>query len=265
MAGMEDAPILTAREGDALVVVTLNRPRRRNALTLAMWREISALFEGFARAPALRAAVLTGAGGAFCAGADIGEFPEARATPAMAAAYGEAVERAIEAVRLCEKATFAAVSGPAYGGGCGLAAACDFRVADATAEFAIPAARLGLVYGRSETRALLDAVGLARAKEMLFSAARHDAQSAAAIGLVTHLAREGDALTAARAAARALGDAAPLTIAGAKVVLEALAARPGPEGLAAIRAAEARAAGSEDHAEGVRAFAEKRKPIFRGA
>jgi enoyl-CoA hydratase/carnithine racemase len=256
-------PILLAREGDALAVVTLNRPAQKNALTLAMWRALGETFAALGEEPALRAVILTGAGGAFSAGADIKEFAEVRADAAAARAYAEAVEGALAAVAACPKAVFAAVSGPAYGGGCGLALACDFRVADRTASFAIPAAKLSIVYGLAETRALLSAVGLARAKEMLFAAKRHDAESAAAIGLVTHLA-DGDALAAARAEAAALADKAPLSIAGAKLALDALTAAPTAEGLAAIHAAEARAADSEDYAEGVRAFREKRPPRFEG-
>ena len=250
-------------DGEALAVVTLNRPDRRNALTLAMWRGLAERIEALGREPALRAVILTGAGGAFSAGADIAEFAEVRATPEAAEAYAEEVERATRALAHCPKATIAAVSGPAYGGGCGLALACDFRVADASAHFAIPAAKLGIVYGVEETKALLSAVGLAHAKEMLFAAKRHDADSAAAIGLVTHRA-ETDALSAARALAATLADKAPLSIAGAKTALDALTPAPAAAGLAAIRAAEARAADSADYAEGVRAFAEKRPPRFTG-
>jgi enoyl-CoA hydratase/carnithine racemase len=260
---MSADPILVAREGEALAVVTLNRPAQKNALTLAMWRSLGDLFEAFGDEAALRAVVLTGAGGAFSAGADIKEFAAVRADATAARAYAETVERALEAVARCPKAVYAAISGPAYGGGCGLALACDFRVADRSASFAIPAAKLSIVYGLAETRALLSAVGLAHAKDMLFGARRHDAESAAAIGLVTHLA-DDDALVAAQADARRLADMAPLSIAGAKVTLEALTAAPSAEGLAAIHAAEARAADSEDYAEGVRAFGEKRAPRFIG-
>jgi enoyl-CoA hydratase/carnithine racemase len=256
--------IRVERPGPATAVVTLNRPEKRNAMTLAMWRALRHIVESLGAEPELRAVVLTGAGGAFCAGADIAEFAAVRATPEAGAAYAAAVDACQEAIAACPKATFAAVSGPAFGGGVGLALACDFRVADATARFAIPAARLGLVYGLAETRAVLNAAGLAAAKDLLFSGRTVAAAEAAALGLATRLAA-GDALTAALDDAAALAAAAPLSIAGAKAVLAALTEGPGGGRAEAAAEAAARALASADYVEGRRAFAERRAPRFTGA
>jgi enoyl-CoA hydratase/carnithine racemase len=168
------------------------------------------------------------------------------------------------AIQQSPKATIAAVSGPAFGRGCSLALACDFRVVDDAATFCIPAARLSIVYGVVETRVLLEAVGLARAKEMLFSACRHGARRAAEIGLATHVAKE-NALAEAKALAEALAPNAPLSIAGAKLTLEALAHQPDAGALSKADEVASQAMDSADYAEGVSAFAEKRTPVFRGA
>lgn len=253
--------VKVAREG-ALAVVTLDRPERKNALSLAMWRALAEAFEGLGAEPEVRAVILTGAGGSFCAGADISEFGAARSDEASGAAYSEAVERANSAILEAPKATYAAVSGPAMGGGCGLALCCDFRFADESAYFGIPAARLGIVYGLAETRALVAAVGEEAAKDILFTGRRVPAAEAREIGLVRGVA--DDAVAAARAHAAQLLENAPLTIGGAKATLAALAGDPAPEALARARDWQRRALESEDYKGAVAAFAEKRKPVFRG-
>lgn len=259
---MTDAPILVDRSDPAVAVVTLDRPDQKNAMSLAMWERLGDVFEALAEAGEVRSVILTGAGGAFCAGADIKEFGQVRDGAEAAAHYARMVDRANHAILDCPKATFAAVSGPAMGGGCGLALCCDFRVTDRTGYFGIPAARLSLVYGVAETRALLAAVGMVRAKEVLFSAKRYPAEEAVAVGLATAVA--DDALAEARARAEALRGSAPLTIAGAKVVLAALQAKPTEADLEAIHAAATRGTTSEDYREGVAAFRERRAPEFKG-
>lgn len=254
--------IRVEREG-GVAVVTIDRPEAKNALTLAMWRRLADAFENLAADETTRATVLTGAGGAFSAGADIKEFAQVRDTPADAEIYAEAVERANRAVSGAPAPTLAAVSGPAFGGGCGLALCCDLRFADARARFAIPAARLGIVYGVEETRALVEAVGLAQAREILFTAAPVDAERAVEIGLARGPVAP-DALAAAKAAAAQIAENAPLSVRGAKRALTLLTRGDTPERRAALAEATRRAVESADYAEGRRAFAERRPPRFTG-
>ncbi|MEZ5853551.1 MAG: enoyl-CoA hydratase-related protein [Hyphomicrobiaceae bacterium] len=257
--------IVLDRTDPAIAVVTINRPTRRNAVTLAMWRELGRVFTALGGEANLRSIILTGGGNAFCAGADISEFPAVRATIEDGRAYEAAADAAQSAISACPKAVIAAISGPCYGGGVGLALSCDFRVADATAYMAIPAARLSNVYGVVETRALFDAVGLAVAKEVLFTGRRYDAAEARAVGLATHMAADGQAaITAARALAQSMSTSAPLTIKGAKIVLTALARAEVHERRDDIHNVMDEAIASDDYKEGVAAFSAKRDPVFTG-
>ena len=259
---LQPTDFLIDQSDPAVAVVTINRPERRNALSLAMWKELGAIFARLGADPAIRAIILTGGPKAFCAGADISEFPAVRRTVEDGRAYEAAGDQCQTAIAQCPKATIAAISGPCYGGGVGVALSCDFRVADASAYFAIPAARLSNVYGVVETRALYEAVGLANAKEVLFSGRRYDAAEAHRVGMATHLADA--AMAVARQLATSLGSSAPLTIKGTKIVLEAIVRGDTPERLAAVHRVKDEAMASADYKEGVAAFAEKRDPKFRG-
>ena len=261
-AGATGIVVTTDVSGVARVV--LDRPARRNAVTAAMWRELTRIFVELGASPAVRVVVLTGAGDHFCAGADISEFGDTRSGPAAAEAYERDVDACTEAIVGCPKPTIAAVRGFCLGGGCGLAMACDFRVADRTARFGIPAARLGIVYGVLDSRNLLALVGLAHAKRILFTARRFDAVEAARIGFVDEFVDEG-LEDATGALAATLAENAPISIAGAKLTLTALATGTVGERRAEIDAFEKRSAASEDYKEGVRAFMEKRPPRFTGA
>ncbi len=255
--------IVVDRTNPAIVTVTLNRPERRNALTLAMWTELGRIFSGLSGDATVRAVILTGAGGAFSAGADISEFPAVRATVEDGHTYEAAANLCQVAISSCTKPTIAAISGPCFGGGVGVALSCDFRVADPSAYFAIPAARLSNVYGIVETRALFDAVGLAVAKEVLFTGRRYNADEALRLGLATHAAHD-TALRGAADLARSMSGSAPLTIKGAKVVLEAISRNETEQRKDAVEKVMDEAMASADYREGVAAFAAKRDPQFRG-
>ena len=246
-----------------VAIVRIHRPRKRNAMNLAMWRHMASVFADLNANKAVRSIVLTGSGGAFCAGADISEFSSVRSTLADGAAYEHAVESAEQAIMRSAKPTIAAISGACVGGGLGLALCCDFRIADASAYFAIPAARLSIVYGITETRQLLSAVGLTRAKEILFTGRRFTMPEAAEVGLVTERA-VANAEAAAVAFGRSFATSAPLTIAGAKLLLGALAEGSLTEQAAAIESAIKGAIVSRDYQEGIAAFADKRDPVFKG-
>ena len=269
---------------DQIAVVTLNRPGSRNAMTYAMWRAIPGILAALDRNAEVRAVILTGAGDDFCAGADIPEFETVRADVEQATAYEVAVDACCDAIAGISKPTIAVVRGYCLGGGAHLAMSCDFRYAAHGAMFGIPAARLSIIYGVRGTRKLLSLVGLPQAKKILFGAQRFDAGHALRIGFVDHVAvgntalqrswwRPGagrvaasaaDPMVEARSFAKTLVENAPLSIAGAKVLLNGMAMGAGALDLAHAEALIAAAAASNDYREGRAAFSEKRAPRFLG-
>ncbi|GMG86293.1 enoyl-CoA hydratase/isomerase family protein [Biformimicrobium ophioploci] len=175
----------------ALARVTINNPDQRNAMSKSMWLQLAETLDCVAANDDVRALVITGAGSrAFCAGANIDE---------LAAAFGDAEEmqaqnRLIRDVQIqlqrLPRPTVALVRGACYGGGCGLAMACDVRIADSAAQFAITPARLGILYSLEDTRRLVSVVGVAAARELLLTGLPVSAERARAIGLVQHVADE---------------------------------------------------------------------------
>jgi len=255
--------ILVAHAPQGLATVTLNRPERRNAVTLAMWRRLREIFADFAQDRAVRGVLVTGAGGHFCAGADIGEFAGQRHDADSGLAYGAAVEACQAALASIPKPTVAAISGACIGGGCALALCSDFRIGDRTARLGIPAARLGIVYGAGDCRRLLACVGLPAAKRILFGAEVMDGAAAAEVGLLDQLC-DGDPLAAAGGYIAPMLENAPLSIAGAKRALQAAVAGGFERDAAALAELSRRSLESRDYQEGLRAFAEKRAPRFTG-
>lgn len=261
-----------------VAVVRLNRPQARNAMTLVMWQSMPALMAVLQDDPQVRVIVVTGSGEDFCAGADITEFGRIRDDVAQATAYEVAVDACCDAITGVAKPTIAVIRGYCLGGGAHLAMSCDFRYSAHGTQFGIPAARLSIVYGVSATRKLLNLVGLNHAKRILFSGERFGAAQAWRIGFVDHVAPksaaesadaeteadDSDPMQAAGRFAATLAANAPLSIAGAKAILNGLATdgHPFDDRRAALLIDAA--AASADYREGRAAFAEKRSPVFAG-
>jgi enoyl-CoA hydratase/carnithine racemase len=255
--------IQVAVDAAGIAVVTLNRPEKRNVVSLKMWRGLGEIYRDFAHRSDVRVVILTGAGGHFCGGADISEFSKVRNNVEDARIYGEAGHEATEAIIDLPQPTIAAVHGYGVGGGCGLALACDLRVGDATTQMGIPAARLSIVYGIMDCNLLLRAVGLANAKLVLYSGRYFPLLDCRAMGLIDIVSEDG-ALVGAQALAKELSGRAPLSQRGAKVVLEALDRGEVEKRTAEITAVQEAAVNSEDYREARQAFLEKRTPVFKG-
>jgi enoyl-CoA hydratase/carnithine racemase len=257
--------LILVEQKDAIATVVFNRPQMRNALSLAMWREIARVAEALGKDPGLRAVVYRGAGAeAFASGADISEFKEVRKDVATAQAYGKETEAAYLAIRQCPKPTVAMIFGFCMGGAMAVAMACDLRFAAEGSKFGIPAARLGIIYGLASVRQLVDLVGPSYAKDILFSARTVDAREALAIGFINRLlpAAELEAYTYDYLG-KVVGNA-PLSVRGAKIIVEAILEDGGLSQRERIRQLALEAFESEDYREGTRAFLEKRPPHFQG-
>ena len=260
----EDHRLQLTRDG-AVATLTINRPERLNALSYAMFARLPGLLAQLRAEAAggLRALVLRGAGArAFSAGADISEFQAIRATKEQTAAYDDAVLAAEEAVASFPVPTIAAVHGACYGGGCALAIACDVRFAAAGARFAITPAKLGIVYPLGSTKRLVDLVGPSRAKIILMTGADFGAPRAQALGLVDEVFSDPDTLDAGvRAFTALLSSRSGVTQRAAKQTVARILDGAGRDD-AAHAALRTAALDSPDYAEGVRAFLERRPPVF---
>lgn len=238
----------------------IDRAAKKNAFTQAMWEAFPGLVAEAMDDETVRVLVLQSAAhGIFSAGADIAEFETGARDPAWRSKNQAAIRRAQHDLARAPKPTLALVEGVCVGGGCGLAIACDIRIAGPEARFGITPARLGLVYSLHDTKLLVDLVGPAQAKRILFTGGLLDATEALRIGLADILAEDPAAETETLCEAIIAGS--PHSQAMSKTIIRRILdgqAEDDAETLAKFDAAFE----GEDFAEGVAAFLEKRKPEF---
>jgi enoyl-CoA hydratase/carnithine racemase len=257
---MRAAPNLVVTRDGPVARLTIDRPDKRNAMTAAMWAALPGVLAGLAEDGGVRVLVVTGAGPSFCAGADISDLlggPDP-ADPMAAVRRDNLAAQA--ALRDFPKPTVAMVRGHCIGGGVELAACCDLRFADPTAVFGVTPAKVGVVYTPSSTKALIDLVGPAMTKYLLFSGELIDAPTALRAGLVDRLLPAEDLEAEVHRFADVLAGRSALSQRATKQVIAALAA--GSDGEAEVRGWYRETITSGELAEGVSAFAERRTPRF---
>jgi enoyl-CoA hydratase len=256
--------IVVSRHDDHILKVTLNRPEVSNALNTRMGLDLMELFEQFSiDLEDARVVIVTGHGDkAFCAGGDLKER-NGMSDEAWRAQH-LIFERMVRAIMACPIPVVAAVNGAAYGGGCEIAAASDFVYAAASARFALTEVTLGIMPGAGGTQNLSRAIGERRAKELILSGLPFTAQEAEAWGLVNRVVEPEGLQDAALGIARRMAANGPLAVRQAKQAIHRGLQMSVWDGLAFEIEAYNRLVGTEDRREGVLAFNERRKPVFRG-
>jgi len=260
---MTEPSILIRRE-PPLGWVIVNRPAARNALTTAMWQQLADEINGLAAETDIRVILLRGAGDqSFISGADIGDLKAQLVQPALVAESYRFTTRVMDAISTAPKPVVAMIQGHCLGGGVLIALACDIRFAGESAQFGIPAAKLGVAYPPEHGIArLVHTVGATHASDILLSGRTLDATEAWRIGLVNRVVAADILESQTRDYALALAQGAPLTLAAHKLAIQQTLRFE--RDVAAIEAAVAQCYRSTDCHEGLAAFLEKRPPIFSG-
>ena len=249
------------RRGDAAWVI-LARPDAANALSVALVTELRSTMAAVVCDSTVRAIVLTGTGKAFCAGADLKE--RKGMSLAETRAFLDLLNETLSEIAAARCPVIAALNGAAFGGGLELALACDLRVAAESATMGLTEVRLGIIPGAGGTQRLARLIGLARAKELIFTGRRLDALTAHALGVVSHVVPAAGLDVAAQRLADEIAAGGPLAVAAAKAAIDDGAALDLPAALSLERRHYETILQTADRDEGLRAFAEKRPPVFTG-
>ena len=256
---------MIARKADGFGWMIFNNPERHNAVSLDMWLAAIEIMTDFAADPDIRVILIAGAGEkSFVSGADISKFDNERAEAEAVARYNDATEGAYQAVLTSPKPTIAMIQGYCIGGGTNLAVCADLRIASDRAQISIPAAKLALGYDYPRVRRVMDLVGPAYAKEIFFTARRFSAEESLGMGLVNRVVPHDELEARTVEMAKTIAANAPLTMRAIKQSVHEALKPESERDLALCEKLVRDCFDSEDYAEGRRAFAEKRKPDFKG-
>lgn len=253
---------LSINKSEGVATIHLNRPKKKNTITLKMWKEIPKILNEMEADTDVKTVIIRGADETvFSAGADINEFVTEREKSSNAMNYDMHVTNAGDALESFSKPLIAMIEGPCIGGGCDLALACDLRFSSVTGVFGITPAKIGLVYGVPQTKRLVETVGPSRAKDILFSGRFLNAKEAYNIGLVDRVYKTNEIIEKTYSYAKLLGERSQITIHGAKKINKAILEKK--EDTKEIKNVIYKSYYSTDIQEGVLAFQEKRPPEFK--
>jgi enoyl-CoA hydratase/carnithine racemase len=254
------------RPAEAVARLTLSDPEKRNPLDHEVLDALAATLPELAEGIETRCVVITGSGRAFSAGYDIGAIPEGSFEQDAEALVAHPFHAAMEAVSAHPDAVVAAINGHCLGGGLELAVRCDLRICAASAKLGMPPAKLGLIYAHTGLERFIDTIGVAGAKELFLTGRNLSAERAGELGLVTEVVADDRVEDATLELANEIAANAPLSVRGNKRAIETLARfeRLTPEQERELIELRRSCFASEDFREGVRAFAEKRRPRWQG-
>jgi enoyl-CoA hydratase len=256
---------MLATKNDGVGVITFNQPEKHNAMSMEMWGGLGEILDDFAEDSSVRVVILTGAGNkAFVSGADISQFDKFRSSEEGRQEADRLTAAGRHKFQTFHKPMIARIRGFCLGGGLAIAMQTDLRIASADSQFGVPAARLSIAYGFDALTNLVNLVGPAHARMLLYTAKRIDAAMAERIGLINQMVAEEELDETVLEIARTIAENAPLSVAASKLTISQILKDRADRDMDAVHAIRRQCLSSEDHKEGTRAFMEKRRPVFVG-
>jgi enoyl-CoA hydratase len=256
---------MLAAKDDGVGLITFNQPEKRNAMSIEMWLGLADILNEFQEDRSVSVVVMTGAGNkAFVSGADISQFEKNRSNADAQAEYDRITSVGRERFQTFPKPIVARIRGFCLGGGLAIAMNTDLRIASADSQFGIPAARLSVAYAPESVKRLIDLVGPAHARMILYTGRRIDSAEAERIGLINRMVEDEELNDEVLDIARTIADNAPLSVAASKLTINEMLKDESQRDMAAIQRQMEVCFNSADYKEGRTAFMEKRAPRWMG-